>query len=173
MTLIEPCCTQKHWPEILRKAGNGSTTPFHGYGDLSISELFPVLLARYVETDMTMVCPVLPGAAVQVLKKWMEKSRSSADGKERLNVIRSLKLITDLRPKKSGEAAKWLKENPWPGRLTLCDVQQNDTAILLPDFAVFGNVNLAHNGHFVALASTSKGFINSLQQTYAALVSRQ
>lgn len=173
MTLIEPCCTQKHWPEIRRKAGAGGTTPFHGYGDLSIAELFPVLMTGYINTDMTIVCPVLPNAAVEVLKRWMEKSRASANGKERINVIRSLTLITDLRPKKAHEASKWLKENPWPDRLTLYNVQQNDTAILLPDIAIFGNINLSHNGHFVALASTSQGFINNLRQTYAGLVSRQ
>lgn len=160
MNLIEPCCTQKHWPEIRRKLGTGGTVPFHGFGDLSIEELFPVLLTRYSNTDMLLVCPGLPNAAADILKYWMDRP----------NVLRRLTVITNLHPKKSPTAAKWKKENPWPGRLTMYNVQQNDTAILLPDIAIYGNINLAHSGHFTALATNSPGFMNNLRKTYEGLI---
>ena len=170
MFLIEPCCTQKHWPQLREKVGANGTVPFHGYGDLSLEELFPVLMTRYSHTSMMFVCPTLPNSTAALLEKWLSKGWGSDDAN--INVISSMHLITDLRPKKSPTATKWAKENPFPGHLVLHNVQQNDTAILLPDIAIYGNINLVHNGHFTALVSTNPGFINNLWSTYEELISK-
>ena len=160
MNLIEPCCTQKHWPAIRKKIGTDGTTFFHGYGDLSIAELFPILFVRYTNVDVTIVCPTLPNAGAEVIEHWMNKD----------NALGRLTIITNLNAKKSPAASKWVKENPWPERLTLHNIQQNDTAILLPDIAIYGNINLAHSGHFTALATTSARVIENLRTTYESLV---
>ena len=55
MQLIEPCCTQKHWPALRRSLGENGTRLFCGFGDLSIDELMSVILNRYSETDMMIV----------------------------------------------------------------------------------------------------------------------
>lgn len=162
MNLIEPCCTQKHWPEIRRKIGNDGTTFFHGYGDMSINELFPVLFVRYSGVNMTIVSPNLPNVASGILKHWMDKP----------DTIRQLTLITNLNTKKSPNASKWLKDNPWPGRLILHNIQQNDTAILLPEIAIYGAINLANSGHFTALATTNQKVIQNLRSVYESLINR-
>ena len=172
MKLIEPCCTQKQLPALREKIGATGTTICHGYGDLSIAELLPVILTRYSETDMTFVCPVLPDAAAAVLTKWLKKNWARADGKGRADVLARLTLITDMRPRKSPAAAKWVKENPFPERLFLCNVQQNDTAILLPDIVFFGNMNLTYGGHFTAFVSTNKKVVEDFRATYNVLISK-
>ena len=168
MQIIEPCCTQKNWPELRKKIGNDGTTFFHAYGDLSIAELLPVMLTRYTDVRMTIVCPSLPNAAAEVLLTWMNKKWARQSGGD-VNVISSLTLITDLRARKSPDASKWVQENPFPGRLMLHNIQQNDTAILLPDIALFGNINMAHNGHFVALATSNQKVISNLSEVYKSL----
>ena len=165
MFLIEPCCTQRHWPQLREKLGNGGTMFFHGYGDLSIAELLPVILTRYSETDMTIVCPALPDAAANVLQHWMDKKWGGSK-----NVLRHLTLITNLHNKKSPAASKWVKNNPWPDRLVPCNIQQNDTALLLPDIAIYGGLNMSHCGHFTALASTNAKVIENLRTTYRSLI---
>ena len=162
MHIIEPCCTQKHWPEIRKKIGNDGTTFFHGYGDLSINELFPVLFVRYSGVNVTIVCPNLPNTAADILKHWMDKP----------GVISHLTVITNLNYKKSPNASKWVKENPWPERLKLHNVQQNDTAILLPDIAIYGAINMVNSGHFTALATTNQRVIRNLMSVYESLVNR-
>ena len=77
MFLIEPCCTQKHIPALRQKLGTDGTTFFHGYGDLSLAELLPVVLTRYSEADLTVVAPALPNAAAPMPSCW---SRSSSTG---------------------------------------------------------------------------------------------
>ena len=170
MFIIEPCCTQKHWPELRAKLGKDGTQFFHGYGDLSISELFPVMLTRYSEVDMLLVCPSVPDSAAAVLKHWMEKASKLSDGTSLAYVIKHLTIITSLQLKKSPAVAKWKKENPWPDRLTIHNVHQNDTAIILPDIALYGGVNLAHSGHFTALASTNRKVLDALKKTYDSIV---
>lgn len=169
MLLIEPCCTPKHLLALRGKLGVDGTTFFHGKGDLSISELFPALLTRYSEVDMMLVAPSLPDSATNVLNHWMAKKWVSADGKGKIDVIKHLTLITDLRKKKSPLASNWLSDNPYSERLEIYNLQQNDTAILLPDIAFFGNINLAYNGHFTALATKSDRVIANLRSTYLGL----
>lgn len=169
MFLIEPCCTQKHIPALRQKLGTDGTTFFHGYGDLSLAELLPVLLTRYSEADLTVVAPALPNAAAKVLKRMMEKELPSADGKGVLSAVGRLTLVTDLRKSKSPMASAWLEENPFPGRLVLIDAQQNDTAVLLPDFALYGSINLSYGGHFSGIATKRVKTIRELRSMYVRL----
>ena len=171
MFTIEPCCTQKHWPAIRSKIKAGGTMMFQGYGDLSLNELLPVMMTRYSEADMIIVCPALKDAAASLLLQWMEKGWPDKKGGHQY-VIGHLTLVTDLGKKKSPAASAWVKGNPYPGRLTVCNVQQNDTCILLPDIAVHGAVNLVHGGHFTAIATTSPKLIASLRGVYDSLCSQ-
>lgn len=166
MFIIEPCCTQKQIPILRRKLGTDGTMFFHGYGDLSLDELLPVLLTRYSEADLMVVAPTLPNASAKVLKKLMERQWPTLDGKNRLNGIGHLTLIADLRKRKSPQASQWLSENPFGERLTLCNVQQNDTAILLPDIAFLGNINLTYGGHFTALATKNPKVMEDLRKNF-------
>lgn len=172
MFVVEPCCTQKHWPSLRDKIGVDGTTMFHGYGDLALAELMPVMLTRYANVDMMIVCPALPDGAAELLMQWLHKKRTRIDGHGTIDTIAHLSLITDLRKKKSPIASGWQKENPFAGRLILHNIQQNDTCILLPDLAVYGNVNLIHNGHFTAIASTNQRFIKNLRETYQSLLKK-
>ena len=169
MFLIEPCCTQKNIPALRQKLGNDGTTFFHGYGDLSLAELLPVLLTRYSEVDLMVVAPALPNAAAKVLKSMMGKEYPTADGKGVVNAVAKLTLVTDLRKSKSPAASAWLDENPFPGRLTLLDVQQNDTAVLLPDIALYGGINLTYGGHFSGIATKRVRTIQELRSMYERL----
>ena len=169
MFLIEPCCTQKHLLELRSKLGADGTTFFHGYGDLSLAEILPVLLTRYSETEMMMVAPALPNGAAKVLKQIMEKEWAKKDGKGKLNTISRLTLVTDLRKSKSPMASSWLNENPFPERLILHDVQQGDTAIILPDIALFGAINLTYGGHFTGIATKRAKTISALKSAYEKL----
>ena len=170
MNIIEPCCTQKHWPALREKIGADGTTMFHGYGDLSLTELMPVMLTRYANVDMMLVCPTLPDGAAELLELWLHKKRTRMDGHGTVDTIAHLTIVSDLRKKKSPIASGWVKENPFPDRLILHNIQQNDTCILLPDLVVYGNLNLIHNGHFTALASTNQRFIKNLRETYQAII---
>lgn len=169
MFIIEPCCTQKQIPILRRKLGTDGTMFFHGYGDLSLDELLPVLLTRYSEADLMVVAPTLPNASAKVLKKLMERQWPTLDGKNRLNGIGHLTLLTDLRKSRSPMASSWLEENPFPDRLTLLSAQQNDTAVILPDIALYGNMNFAYGGHFSGIATKRMKTIAELREMYLGL----
>lgn len=169
MFTIEPCCTQKHWPELLRMLDREDPVFFQGYGDLSLSELLPVILSSYSETDMLLVCPRLPDASARALSAWMRKQWARMDGRGSLDVIRHLTIVGDLRQAKSPMASAWMEENPFEGRLTLRDRQQNDTALVLPDLALLGCVNLSYGGHFTACVTKNARTIRSLRAMYESL----
>lgn len=170
MFVIEPCCTQKQLLALRSKLGEDGTTFFHGYGDLSLAELLPVLLTRYSEADVMIVAPSVPNGAAKVLRQMMDKQWS--DGKGMVNAIGHLTLVADLRKSKSPAASLWLQENPFAGRLTLHDVQQNDTAIILPDIALYGSINLTYGGHFSGIATKRARTIESLRSMYGSLAPR-
>ena len=83
--------------------------------------------------------------------------------------IGRLTLVTDMCRKKSPLTGGWQSKNPFGERLTLVNVQQNDTAIILPDIALVGNINLAYGGHFTALATKKPSLIEDLRKTYLGL----
>lgn len=169
MQLIEPCCAPKHLLALRGKLGDGGTAFWHGYGDLSVAELLPPMLTRYSEVEMMIVAPRLPDAAARVIRKMLQKQWMTADGKGKIDVIKHLMLVTDLREQRSPMAYGWTKEHPFGERLTLKNVQQNDTAILLPDIAFVGNINLSYGGHFTAIATKSAKTIAGLRSLYEAL----
>ncbi|MBQ9645326.1 MAG: hypothetical protein IJV24_03075 [Prevotella sp.] len=170
MHLIEPCCTPKHLLALRHKLGENGTALFHGYGDLSLAELLPPMLTRYSEVEMLFVAPFLPDAATAIFQRMMQKQWPTMDGKGKLNVIAHLTLITDLSEKRSPLASTWLKENPFGDRLTLHNVQQNDTAILLPDLALYGPINLTYGHHFTAMATKNARTIAALRSEYERLL---
>lgn len=173
MILIEPCCTTKHWMAVRDSIGKNGTTLFEGYGDLSLAELLPAILTRYSETEMMLVAPSIPDQAASALKKWMRKQWARMDGKGKLDVISRLTIIADLSQEASPMASAWLTKNPFPGRLYLCDLQQSDTVILLPDLAIAGPVNMRYLKHFIATATTRPAHVSDLWARYRGLAEQQ
>ena len=169
MHLIEPCCAPKHLLALRESLGENGTAFWHGYGDLSLAELLPALLIRYCETEMTLVAPLLPDVAAETVQCALRRTRARMDGKGNLNAVAHLTLITDLSEKRSPLASTWLKENPFGGRLTLRNVQQNDTALLLPDLALYGAINLQYGHHFTAMATKNARTIAALRSGYEGL----
>lgn len=166
MYLIEPCCSQKHLRQLRDGLEKDGTAFFHGYGDLSIAELLPPLLMHYSETDLMIVVPYLPDAVAEVIIKWMRKQWARVDGSGKMNVISHLTIVADLSERRSPMVSEWVKENPFGERLTLRNVQQNDTAILLPDIALWGSMNLNYGGHFTAMATKDAATIAALRAMY-------
>jgi len=173
MLQIQPCCTQKHWRELRRSLGKDGAAFFRGAGDLSLTELLPVILLPYEETEMMLVAPTLPDQATNVLRSWLNKTWARMDGKGVMNVLSHVTLITDLSEKHSPVASQWMNDNPFKERLTLCNCQQRDTAIILPDIAIYGNVNMAYNSHFTALVTKSPKTITELRNHYEGLPKRK
>lgn len=169
MFLIEPCCAPKHVSELVKRVGEGGTVLWHGYGDLSLSELLPAVLRRYAETEVTLVMPWLPDALAEIIAKWMRKQWARMDGKGSINVISHMTLIADIRESRSPLASQWLKENPFGERLTLRSVQQNDTAIVLPGMAWYGPVNITYGAHFTAIVTKNASTIAGLREMYKGL----
>lgn len=169
MQLIEPCCAPKHLLTLRENLGESGTAFFHGYGDLSLAEILPALLIRYCETEMTIVVPSLPDPTADAILSAMEKTRAKMTGKGNLNVIAHLTIVADLSERRSPMASEWVSKNPFGERMTLKDVQQNDTAILLPDIALWGPMNLNYGGHFTALATKNARTIETLRGMYEGL----
>ena len=150
--LIEPCCAGQHMLSVRDAIGTKGTMEIEGYGDLSLTELLPVILTRYAETELMIVAPTLPDQATEVIATWMRRTIARMDGNGRLNYIRRLTIVSDLSETASPDASAWLKDNPYGERLTLHDMRQDATAILLPDFAIEGPVNMRYGKHFIATA---------------------
>lgn len=167
--LIEPCCAGRHMMQLRDAIGTKGTMEIEGYGDLSLTELLPAILTRYAETELLIAAPALPDQATEIIEQWMKKKWARRDGQGKLDVISHLTLIADLRRKKSPEASQWLKNNPFDNRLTLVDCKQPDTAILLPDFAIIGPVNMRYGYHFDAEATGNHEKVAALWKKYAAI----
>ena len=169
MHLIEPCCAPKHLLALRHILSESDTALWHGYGDLSLAELLPALLTRYSEVELAIVAPALPDPATETIDKMMRREWMRMDGKGKVWNVGHLTLIADLSEKRSPMASAWLKSNPLPERLTLRNVQQNDTAILLPDIALWGPINLTYGGHFTAMATKNARTIATLREMYEKL----
>lgn len=163
MLLIEPCCAPRHIAELRQRITEEGTVFWHGHGDLSLNEILPALTNRYANVEMTIVAPALPDAAIKAIENVMAKQWARADGKGMTDVISHLTIITNLQKKKSPKASAWLKENPYGERLMLKNVQQNDTAIILPDIALIGPINLTYGGHFTAVATRKAKTLEALK----------
>ena len=166
MHLIEPCCAQKHLSELRGKLRKSGTVEFEGYGDLSLTELLPPLVTHYNGVELLIAAPSLPDQAADAVKSCMRKEWARIDGSGKIPVITHLTIVTDLRRKKSPVASQWLRDNPFGGRLSLVDRRQDDTAILMPDLAITGPVNMRYGEHFVATATTEAGRVAALWEQY-------
>ena len=153
MKIIEPCCAQRQFRELRSAIAKNGTAEFQGYGDLSLTELLPAMLMHYDNTELLIAAPALPDQAAEVIARWMRIQWPRMDGKGKVPAVRRLTLVADLSGRKSPEASRWLSDNPFPGRLTLVDRKQEDTAILLPDLAVTGPVNMRYGRNFTAAAT--------------------
>ena len=137
-----------------------------GYDDLSLTELLPAILTRYAETELMIVAPTLPDQAAEVIATWMRRTIARMDGNGRLNYIRRLTIVSDLSEAASPDASAWLNENPYGERLVLHDMRQDATAILLPDFAIEGPVNMRYGHHFTATAYGKREDVDGLWEKY-------
>ena len=173
MKLIEPCCAARHLMQLRDDIGTNGTTQFEGYGDLSLTELLPAILTRYSETELMIVAPSLPDQAADVIRKWMLQQWSRKDGNGKLDAVKHLTIISDLSKKKSPVVSSWLKDNPFGERLTLISRRQSNTAILLPDFAITGPVNMRYGEHFTATATTEAEKVSALWDQYTAEAGEQ
>ena len=168
MKLIEPCCAERHVRELRDALKDGGSREIEGYGDLSLSELLPAILTRYYETEVLIAAPSVPDQAAETIATWMRRSIARMDGKGRLNYIARLTVVAGLSPELSPMASGWLRENPFPGRLTLIDSAQEDTALLLPDFAITGPVNMRYGRRFTATATTVREQVKGLWARFSA-----
>ena len=166
MHTIEPCCATKQIMMLRDSLGKSGTTQFRGYGVLSLTEVLPALLTRYTETEMLIIAPALPDQAAEIIQKWMRKQWARMDGKGKLNIIRKMTVIADLSAGKSPMASTWLTENPFGDRLSLIDKAQEDTALLLPDIAVTGPLNMQYGYDFICNVTTIKEQVDALWKQY-------
>lgn len=156
---------------MLRDAiGRSGTTQFRGYGDLSLTEVLPALLTRYCETDLMIVAPSLPDQAADIIAVWMRRQMARMDGRGRLYYVRRLTVIADLAVERSPKAAAWVRDNPFGDRLVLIDRVQDDTAVLLPDIAVTGALNMRYGGEFVCTVTTVGERVLALWKQYSRLL---
>lgn len=169
MFLIEPCCSQKNLRELRYAIRDGGTAQFEGYGDLSITELMGPLVNHHNGVEMLIAAPSLPDQTAEIVDKWLKLTWARMDGRGSIWRIEHLTIVSDLSSEKSPVASTWLKENPFGERLTLHDIQQEDTAILLPDFAITGPVNMRYGNHFVATATTLQEKVKTLWEQYTEL----
>ena len=112
------------------------------------------------------VAPTMPDQATEVITRWMRQQWPHANGVDKLNVVRQLTIIADLSPAKSPVMSDWLKDNPFAGRLVLVDRPQDDTAILLPDIAITGPLNLRYGQNFVCTVTTVPEEVRKLWEQY-------
>lgn len=172
MKIIEPCCVRRHFRELRDSIGQHGKTRFQGFGDMSLTELLPALLTRYSETQMMIVAPTLPDQAAGVIGRWLKHQWARMDGNGKLDVIKRLTIIADLSEERSPMASDWLKDNPFEGRLTLVDRAQADTAILLPDLAITGPLNLQYGQNFICTVTTIQEEVDALWKQFSKIARR-
>lgn len=166
MKIIQPCCAPKHLRELRNAIGKNGSAEFLGYGDLSLTELLPALLTNTDDVDLLIAAPSMPEQATDIIARWLRVEWPRMDGKGKVFAIRHLTIIADLSPEKSPVASQWLNDNPFSDRLTLIDKEQEETVILLPDFAITGPVNLRYGHEFTATATTKAEDVAALWKKY-------
>lgn len=169
MKIIEPCCATKQFMFLRDAIKNKAKTQFKGFGDLSLTELLPALLTRYSETTMMIVAPSIPDQAADIIYTWLRRTWARMDGKGRLNVLSKLTIIADLSEEASPVANLWLTNNPFPDRLVLVNKAQDDTALLLPDIAITGPLNMRYDKEFVCDVTAIPEEVSALWKAYSKL----
>lgn len=173
MKIIEPCCATKQFMFLRDAIGNKAKTQFKGFGDLSLTELLPALLTRYSETTMMIVAPSIPDQAADIIYTWLSRTWARMDGKGRLNVLSKLTIIADLSEEASPTVNMWLTNNPFPDRLVLVNKAQDDTAMLLPDIAITGPLNMRYDKEFVCNVTTIPEEVSDLLNVYSKLAKKR
>lgn len=173
MRIIEPCCATKQFMLLRDAIGNKAKTQFQGFGDLSLTELLPALLTRYSETTMMLVAPSIPDQAADIIYTWLRRTWARMDGKGRLNVLSKLTIIADLSEEASPTANMWLTNNPFPDRLVLVNKAQDDTALLLPDIAITGPLNMRYDKEFICNVTTISSEVSDLWNVYSKLAKKR
>lgn len=166
MKIIQPCCTPKHLRELRNAIGKNGSAEFMGYGDLSLTELLPALLTNTDDVNLLIAAPSMPEQATDIIVRWLRVEWPRMDGRGKVFAIRHLTIVADLSKHKSPVASGWLKDNPFGDRLTLIDKEQEETVILLPDFAITGPVNLRYGHEFTATATTKAEDVAALWDKY-------
>ena len=169
MYLIEPCCAPKQLLELRKKLSDKGTVFWHACGDLSLEEFLKALLPHYSEAEMIIAAPSIPDAAVESIMYAMRRQHARIDGSGNMDAIKHLTIVSDLRPQKSPIASRWLAVPPLGDRLTVRNVQQADTAIIMPDIAFLGPINLTYGRHFTAVATKNAETIASLRSLYSKM----
>ena len=173
MRLIEPCCAPRHFMFLRDAIGQNGKTKFHGYGDLSLTEMLPAILTRYSETTMMIVAPSIPDQAADIISRWLRKQWARMDGRGKINCLSKLTIIAGLSAAKSPIASEWLKNNPFGSRLELINRAQDDTALLLPDIAITGPMNFTYDKEFVCNVTTMPDEVNDLWAHYTQLMRKR
>lgn len=173
MRIIEPCCATKQFMLLRDAIGNKAKTQFKGFGDLSLTELLPALLTRYSETTMMIVAPSIPDQAADIIYTWLSRTWARMDGNGRLNVLSKLTIIADLSEEASPTVNMWLTNNPFPDRLVLVNKAQDDTALLMPDIAITGPLNMRYGKEFVCDVSTIPSEVSDLLNVYSKLAKKR
>lgn len=143
--------------------GKNGTTMFEGYGDLSLTELLPAILTRYCETDLLIAAPQMPEQATEIIQTWMRRQLARMDGKGKLNYVKSLTIVTDVSLSASA-VAEWAKGGAFEDRVRVIDRTQEDTMIVLPDFAIVGPVNMRYGEHFTATATARTEIVEMMKE---------
>lgn len=172
MRLIEPCCAAKQFMLLRDAIGKNGKTQFEGYGDLSLTEILPAILTRYSETEMMIVAPRIPDQAANVISQWLHKSWARMDGRGKIDCLSKLTIMADLSGETSPLASTWLTSNLFGSRLSLVNRKTNDTALLLPDIAITGPLNMQYDSHFVCTVTTIPSEVLALWKEYARLTRR-
>lgn len=152
---------------------NKAKIQFKGFGDLSLTELLPALLTRYSETTMMIVAPSIPDQAADIIYTWLSRTWARMDGNGRLNVLSKLTIIADLSEEASPTVNMWLTNNPFPDRLVLVNKAQDDTALLLPDIAITGPLNMRYDKEFVCDVTTIPEEVSDLLNVYSKLAKKR
>ena len=173
MRIIQPCCAKKQFMLMRDAIKNKAKTQFKGFGDLSLTELLPALLTRYSETTMIIVAPSIPDQAADIIYTWLRHTWARMDGKGRLNVLSKLTIIADLSEEASPTVNMWLTNNPFPDRLVLVNKAQDDTALLMPDIAITGPLNMRYGKEFVCDVSTIPSEVSALWKAYSKLAKKR
>lgn len=173
MHIIEPCCSHKHLRQLREKIGKGGTAEFMGYGDMSITELLPAMVTYYYGTRLLIAAPAIPDQAAEAIAWVMRRSLARMDGRGNVTVVSHLTIVTDLEEGRSPMVKLWMKEKTFGDRLTVIDCRQKDTAILLPDFAVTGPVNMRYGHEFTATATTEAKTVGRLWSKFSAMAPRE
>lgn len=167
MHIIQPCCSNKHLRQLRERIGSDGTEEFMGYGDMSITELLPAMVTYYTGTRLLIAAPSIPDQAAEAIAWVMRRSLARMDGKGNVDVVACLTIVADLS--KSPMVRLWLKDDTFKGRLRVIDCRQEDTAILLPDFAVSGPVNMRYGYEFIATATTNAETIEKLWEKFSRM----